>query len=239
MSPLYYTVILSISALLANILLNKKELKKRLLYLSKKEEINIMKENTKKTGSQQETKVDDVQFEEHAAGKVNKEKESKKRKGKNKEADDYKSKYEELKEKYDELNDRYLRLYSEFDNFRKRTNKEKLELIKSASEDLIIDLLPVLDDFERALNAFEDHNADPELIAGVELIYNKFLNVLKQKGLKSMDSMGKEFDTDYHEALTNIPAPSEELKGKVVDVIQKGYLLNDKVIRYAKVVVGK
>ncbi len=196
-----------------------------------------MKENTKKTEEQNNANVEDVQFEDQSKENTKKHREHKKRKG-HKSDDDCQVKYDELKEKYDDLNDRYLRLYSEFDNYRKRTNKEKLELIKSASEDLIISLLPVLDDFERALKAFEDHNADPELIAGVELIYNKFFNILKQKGLKPMDSMGKEFDTDYHEAITNIPAPSEDMKGKVVDVIQKGYLLNDKIIRFAKVVVG-
>jgi molecular chaperone GrpE len=196
-----------------------------------------MKEKTKKTDNQQDTNIEDVHFEDQKNADKSKGREHKKRKGQ-KSGDDCQKSLDELREKYDELNDRYLRLYSEFDNYRKRTNKEKLELIKSASEDLIVDLLPVLDDFERALKAFEDHNADPELIAGVELIYNKLFNILKQKGLKPMDSMGKEFDTDYHEALTNVPAPSEDLKGKVVDVIQKGYLLNDKVIRFAKVVVG-
>lgn len=196
-----------------------------------------MKENTKKTEEQENTNIDDVQFEDQPNEKTKKGREHKKRKG-HKEDDNCQKQYDELKEKYEELNDRYLRLYSEFDNYRKRTNKEKLELIKSASESLIIDLLPVLDDFDRALKAFEDHNADPELIAGVELIYNKLFNILKQKGLKPMDSMGKDFDTDYHEALTKIPAPSEDMKGKVVDVIQKGYLLNDKIIRFAKVVVG-
>jgi molecular chaperone GrpE len=196
-----------------------------------------MKENKKKTEEQQNTNIEDVQFEDQKKTDKGKEKGHRNRKGQ-KTGDDCHKELEELKEKYNDLNDRYLRLYSEFDNFRKRTNKEKLELIKSASEDLIVELLPVLDDFERGLKAFQDHKADPELIAGVELIYTKLLNILKQKGLKPMDAMGKEFDTDYHEALTNIPAPSEDMKGKVVDVIQKGYLLNDKVIRFAKVVVG-
>lgn len=144
----------------------------------------------------------------------------------------------ELTEKNEELNDKYLRLYSEFDNYRKRTQKEKLDILKNASEDLIIDLLPVLDDFDRAMKAMDDHNADEETKKGVELIYNKFKNILIGKGLEPMDSIGKEFDTDYHEAVTNIPAPSEDMKGKVVDVIEKGYLLNGKIIRFAKVVVG-
>jgi len=147
-------------------------------------------------------------------------------------------KLDDLQIKYNELNDKYLRLYSDFDNFRKRKAKEFSEIVLTASKDLVADLLPILDDFERALEAMKDHDADEESIKGTELIYNKLYNLLKQRGLAPMDSMGKEFDTDWHEAITNIPAPSKDLKGKVVDVIQKGYLLNDKIIRYAKVVVG-
>lgn len=143
----------------------------------------------------------------------------------------------ELKEKNNELNDKFLRLYSEFDNYRKRTIKEKIDLQKSASRDLIEDLLPVLDDFERALLAFTEDRIDSDAFKGIELIYNKLFNLLSQKGLEPMNSMGTEFNTDYHEAITKIEA-SNELKGKVVDVIQKGYLLNGKVLRFAKVVVG-
>jgi len=147
-------------------------------------------------------------------------------------------KLQEMGEKLDELNDKYLRLFSEFDNFRKRTQKEKLELYKTASEDVMAALLPVLDDFERALKVSEENGVDAGHLEGVELIYNKFRKTLEQKGLECMDSQGKEFDTDFHEAITNIPAPSPDMKGKVVDVIEKGYKLNDKVIRFAKVVVG-
>jgi len=142
-----------------------------------------------------------------------------------------------LIEKNNELNDKYLRLYSEFDNYRKRTIKEKIDLQKSASQDLIVDLLPVIDDFERALQAFEEHKVNDETIKGIELIYNKLFNLLVRKGLEPMNSMGTEFNTDYHEAITNIQA-DDDMKGKVVDVIQKGYLLNDKVLRFAQVVVG-
>lgn len=145
---------------------------------------------------------------------------------------------DELQQKYDELNDKYLRLYSDFDNYRKRTMKERLDLQKNATQDLIVELLGVLDDFERAMKAFEQHKVYGETAKGVELIYSKLKKILEQKGLEPMNSMGKEFDTDFHEAITNIPAPSEDLKGKVVDVIQKGYLLNGKIIRFAKVVVG-
>ncbi len=147
-------------------------------------------------------------------------------------------KLEEMEEKYNDLNDKYLRLYSEFDNYRKRTNKEKIDTLKSASQEVIIDLLPVLDDFDRARQSMEEHGADEESLKGVELIHTKLFSILSQKGLEPMDSTGKDFDTDYHEAVTNIPAPTPEMAGKVVDVIQKGYLLNGKIIRFAKVVVG-
>jgi molecular chaperone GrpE len=137
-----------------------------------------------------------------------------------------------------QLNDKYLRLYSEFDNYRKRSLREKTELIKSAASDLITELLPVLDDLERALNAMETGEQENAITDGIRLIYNKLKNILSQQGLERMKVMGEEFDTDFHEALTEIPAPGPDQKGKVVDVIQNGYLLNGKVIRYAKVVVG-
>jgi len=138
-----------------------------------------------------------------------------------------------------ELNDKFLRLFSDFDNYRKRTNAEKLELIKTASKNVIEGMLPVLDDFDRALQAFQEQKIDEETIKGVELIRNKLFTFLSQKGLEPMDSHGKDFDTDWHDAVTQVPAPSEEMKGKVVDVIQKGYLLNGTIIRHAKVVVGQ
>ena len=140
---------------------------------------------------------------------------------------------------YAALNDKFLRLYSEFDNFRKRTAREKVDLIGSASGDIIKDLLPILDDFERAIKANEEA-ADPDsLKEGFELIHHKLLNILTAKGLQPMDAQGKQFDVDNHEAITNVPAPSDDMKGKVVDVVEKGYLLNEKVLRYAKVVVGQ
>lgn len=142
-----------------------------------------------------------------------------------------------LKAELEESKDKYLRLYSEFENFRRRNAKERLELIKTANEELVTALLPVLDDFERATKAMgEDVKAVKE---GVELIYNKLNKSLEQKGLKPMgDLIGKEFDADLHEAITHTPAPEESLKGKIVDVIENGYYLNDKVIRYAKVIIG-
>lgn len=138
-----------------------------------------------------------------------------------------------------ELKDKHLRLFSEFDNYRKRTTKERIELFKTANSDLIQELLPVLDDFDRAMKSFEEAQDIEAVKEGVQLIHNKLKGTLEKKGLKCMDSQGKDFDTDYHEAITEIPAPTEDLKSKVVDVVEKGYTLNEKVIRYAKVVVGK
>jgi molecular chaperone GrpE len=148
-------------------------------------------------------------------------------------------KTEKLEAEIIQLNDKYLRLYSEFDNYRKRTIKEKIELSKTASEDLILTILPVLDDFERAIQAFEiSAESTDALKHGVILIFGKFISILSQQGLQQMKTIGEEFDTDFHEAITNIPAADPEQKGKVVDEIEKGYILNGKVIRYAKVVVA-
>ena len=141
-------------------------------------------------------------------------------------------------EQITELNDRFLRLYSEFDNYKRRTAKERLELFKTAAEDIIVSLLPVLDDFDRAMKAAEDSKDNKDVKEGMELIKNKLMKTLAQQGLEPMNSMGKPFDTDNHEAITKIPAPKKKLKGKVVDVIEKGFFLNGKVIRHAKVVVG-
>ncbi|MBL4752603.1 MAG: nucleotide exchange factor GrpE [Flavobacteriales bacterium] len=141
-------------------------------------------------------------------------------------------------QKIADLNDKFLRLYSEFDNFKRRTAKERLELFKTAGEDIIVSLLPVLDDFDRAMKAAEASKESKDVKEGMTLIKNKLMTTLTQKGLEPMDSMGKVFDTDNHEAITKIPAPKKKLKGKVVDVIEKGFFLNGKVIRHAKVVVG-
>ena len=138
-----------------------------------------------------------------------------------------------------ELNDKYLRLYSEFDNYRKRTSKERLELFKTAGQDILTDLLPVLDDFERAILKMDSSDDSEAIQTGINLIYNKFKSILENKGLKHFKSIETEFDPEVHEAITKIPAPSKKLKGKVVDEIEKGYMLNDKVIRFAKVVVGE
>ena len=138
-----------------------------------------------------------------------------------------------------EAKDKYLRLYSEFENFRRRTSKEKLEMINSANEGLIQLLLPILDDFERAEKSMNEEADLSSVKKGVELIYTKFKGILEQKGLKIVAvEAGSDFDLEYHEAITQIPAPVEELKGKVVDVVEKGYQLGEKVIRFAKVVTG-
>ncbi len=136
-------------------------------------------------------------------------------------------------------NDKYLRLSAEFDNFRKRTLKEKMDLMKNASESVMVNFLPVIDDVERAMKAIEISNNLETTKEGITLIYNKFKEFTKNNGVVEMEANGLELNTDHHEAITKIPAPSEELKGKIVDVVQKGYLLNEKVIRFAKVVIGE
>ena len=138
-----------------------------------------------------------------------------------------------------ELKDKYLRLQAEFQNFKRRNTKERLELMSNAAKDTLMALLPILDDFDRAKkNAEDDDNIEP-LSEGVMLVYNKLHTTLKQKGLLAMETNGEVFDPEFHEAITKIPAPSEDMKGKIIDTIEKGYLLNDKIIRHAKVVVGE
>ncbi len=197
-----------------------------------------MTESTKTNKEQEmETKKAEAQHEhdEKEAGKKNQAK-VKKSKSTKKSADTLEV---EHKQQIGELNDKYLRLYSEFDNYRRRTSKEKLDMAKTAAEELIVDLLPVLDDFDRAIKSAgetEDCNAVKE---GMNLIHNKLNNILTRKGLTAIDAKGGEFDTDFHEAITYIPAPTDDLKGKVVDEVEKGYKLHDKVIRYSKVVIGQ
>lgn len=152
--------------------------------------------------------------------------------------DTQKSELEVLKEELQKEKDQYLRLFAEFDNFKKRTNKERFEIFKTANAEVMIALIPVLDDFERGMREIEK-SENNELFTGIQLIYNKLHETLRGKGLKPIEvKAGDEFDTDKHEAITQIPAPSEDLKGKIVDVIETGYTLNDKIIRYTKVVTG-
>lgn len=146
---------------------------------------------------------------------------------------------QKLKEELKEANDKYLRLAAEFDNYRKRNAKERNELIKSAGEDVIKSLLDVLDDSERAAQQLELSDDIKTNKEGVFLVFNKLKSVLQSRGLKAMESKEQEFNTELHEAITEIPAPTEALQGKVLDEVQKGYFLNDKIIRHAKVVVGK
>lgn len=145
----------------------------------------------------------------------------------------------ELEKQRDELKDKYLRLFAEFDNYKRRTMKERLDIMKTAAQDTIVALLPVLDDFERAKRNAENENSTEVFSEGVHLVYQKLFSILHQQGLEAMDTNGQPFDPELHEALTEIPAPSEELKGVVMDTIEKGYKLKDKIIRHAKVVVGK
>ncbi len=184
-------------------------------------------EEKQKKSAEKEQKTD-----KKKASKGKKEKEEKSEKEKKKEE---KTDAEKLKE----LQDKYLRLTAEYDNYRKRTLKEKMELSKSAGEDVLQSLLPVMDDFERALQSIDESQDIDAVKEGVHLIYNKFKESLEQKGVKEIEAKDQEFDTDKHEAVSKIPAPSEDLKGKVVDVIQKGYYLNDKILRYSKVVIGE
>lgn len=145
---------------------------------------------------------------------------------------------EESENKIKELEDKYLRLFSEFENYRKRTQKEKSDLITSAKADTFKLLLPILDDFDRALKSISEASNVDSLKEGVVLIYNKITKSLENQGLTEMDVKEKEFNAEEHEAITNIPAPSEDLKGKIIDVMEKGYILNEKIIRYPKVIVG-
>jgi molecular chaperone GrpE len=154
-------------------------------------------------------------------------------------ADPKDEKIAELESKVNELNDKYLRLYSEFDNFRKRTAKEKTDLIQAGGEDVFKSILPVIDDFERAIKSNSEISDVNAVNDGVNLIYNKLRSTLNHKGLEQMKTVGEPFDADIHEAITNIPAPTEDLKGKVVEELEKGYTLNGKIIRFAKVVIGQ
>lgn len=148
------------------------------------------------------------------------------------------SETERLESELENANDRYLRLYAEFDNYKRRTSKERVELMQSAGKEVIGNLLTVLDDFDRALKMMENASNVDAVREGVELIAHKFKKILQNQGLKEMEVVGQPFDADYQEAITNIPAPNDDMKGKVIDEVEKGYFLNDSVLRYAKVVVG-
>ena len=144
-----------------------------------------------------------------------------------------------LKSENEALQDKYLRLYSDFENFKRRTSKERIDMFKMAGQDVLKSLLPVMDDFDRAEKAFDSSKDVQSLADGVKLVSSKLKNTTEQQGLKAYISIGEVFNADLHEAITKIPAPTEDLKGKVVDEVEKGYMLHDKVVRFAKVVVGE
>jgi len=146
---------------------------------------------------------------------------------------------EKALEKVKDINDKYLRLSAEYDNYRRRTLKEKMELTKTAGESILLALLPVIDDMDRALAHMDDAKDIEAVKEGFKLIHTKFNDFLGQQGMKEIEAKDKEFDTDLHEAVTKIPAPAEEMKGKVIDCIEKGYTLHEKVVRFSKVVVGE
>ncbi len=162
-----------------------------------------------------------------------------KKEEKNSEEKELQEKIETLEEQLNTLNDKYLRINAEFDNYRKRTLKEKMELTKTAGEHILSKLLPVIDNFERAISAMETAKDNAAIREGIDLIYTNFKEFLKQNGVEEIQVIDEEFDTDTSEAITKIPAPTEDMKGKVIDCTEKGYKLHEKVIRYAKVVVGE
>ena len=188
--------------------------------------LNMPKKRLKKDNEKvQEMKGKEVNAEEQLLGQE--------------EVDDL-SREDQLEQEVAELKDKQIRLFAEFENFKKRTAKERIDLFRNAGVEFFEAMLPILDDFDRAAKHREEVKDTHELQKGFDLIHSKLLGVLEQKGLKSMNSsVGKDFDTDFHEAITQIPAPSDDMKGKVIDETEKGYFLNDKVIRYAKVVVGQ
>jgi molecular chaperone GrpE len=192
---------------------------------------------------EKEATAEDINGNDSVEEKVENKTENKKEEKEHKKMKSKKDKNEvllqELGEKLAEITDKHLRLQAEFDNFRKRTMKEKADLIKSGGESVLVNILPVVDDFERALLSLKDVPDEDAGKKGTQLIYNKFSEFLKQNNIKEIDAINQDFNVDLHEAITKIPAPDEKLKGKVVDVVQKGYTLNDKVIRFAKVVIGE
>ena len=208
------------------------------LYLCQTSElkINIMDKNSKVNSEQEEPEKNNV--ENQLDKEVNSESNTDEKSDSNEETvEDHKEPTWE--EKFHEMNERYVRLYAEFDNFRRRTQKEKIELMATANAGILKDLIPVLDDFERALVVNETANEIESVKEGFSLIFNKYKGILESKGLKPMLSKGEVFDSELHEAIANIPTDSDEMKGKIIDDVEKGYLLHDKVVRFAKVVVGQ
>lgn len=209
----------------------------KLNHKNHKRKDNNMDANEKKINSEEELMNENTPETEAAAQPQEEEKAQEEQELTPEEA--LKQELEKAQQALDDQKDKYLRLSAEFDNYRKRTLKEKAELILNGGEKSLTSILPVVDDFERALKNMEQATDVAAIREGVELIYNKFITVLGQNGVKAIDTKEKPLDTDFHEAIAVIPAPSEELKGKILDCVQTGYTLNEKVIRHAKVVVGE
>ena len=200
---------------------------KSLLVQKKPTTIDIPMENKNQEQQEAELKLDETQLEENSEEV-----------GDSAEENDQ-SQEEKLTAEVAELKEKYLRLYSDFENFRKRTAKERIDLIKTASEEVLKDLIPVVDDFERATKAAEKEVDTLKIQEGNQLIFHKLVKILESKGLKPMEELiGQPFNPDTQEAITQIPSPSPEFKGAVVDVVEKGYFLGEKVVRFAKVVIG-
>ena len=189
--------------------------------------------------SKNENLTNDEVMDQDKSGSENSTSKKKESKSKRKKRAEEKDRIAELENETAELKDKYLRLYAEFDNYKKRTVREKLDMMKTAARDTLSALLDVLDDFDRAKANAESDSSDEFFSEGVQMVYNKLYNKMSAMGLKPMESTNEDFDPELHEAITKIPAPSEEMKGKIVDTIEKGYYLNDTIIRHAKVVVGE
>jgi len=188
---------------------------------------------SKKNKKTDDKKITKKELENQEIKEVSSKKESDK---KHKKKDKKKVNFEK---KFIEMNDKYMRLSAEFDNYRKRTLKERMEMMKNAGEDILINFLPIMDNIERAKQSIDDAKEINAIKEGISLIHKNIFDFLTSRGISEINAKGEVFDTDLHEALTKIPAPEDDLKGKVVDVIEKGYKIKDKVLRYAKVVVGE
>ncbi len=195
----------------------------------------IKKEDVKQTKSDTEKQGKNKSEEKSSSAKIKKGEKTSSQTKKDKTIEKIKT----LENNYNELNDKYLRLVAEYDNYRKRTLKERMELIKSAGEDTLINFLPIMDNIDRAKKSVDEAKDIEAVKEGINLIYKHIFDFLTERGIKEIKAIGEPFDTDLHEAITKIPAPEEKMKGKVIDVIEKGYKLNDKVLRFAKVVVGE
>ncbi len=189
--------------------------------------------------NQDQKEMNEPVVEEVSKAEEKQEKEPQKSSSKKTKVTKLKKENEQLRQELEELKDKYLRLFAEFDNYKKRVMREKMELLETAAKDTLSALLPVLDDFDRAKAVAEEEDSKEPFSEGVKLVYQKLNRILKQLGLEAMETTGQDFNPDEHEAIAELPAPSEEMKGKILDTAEKGYKLKDQIIRHAKVVVGK